>query len=166
MADTPEVPAGQKPKAFLFVMSGDFEKLFAAFSIAVGAAASNMDVKMLFTFWGYRALKKNVRTGGTLMARMIGVLERGDLEKADPGKYRFMGLGRWMFKRMIAKNNVAGLAELRQLAIDLGVGMYCCDTTAAVMEVPREKLIDCVVGSAGVGWLVEQAREADFTYFI
>ncbi len=166
MADTPDSAPEQKRKAFLFVISGDFEKLFAAFSIAVGAAASNMEVKMFFTFWGFRALKKNVRTGESLMARMIGVLERGDIDKSGPGKYRFMGLGRWMINKMIKKKNVAGLAELRQLAIDLGVEMYCCDTTMAVMEIPREKLIEPVVGPAGVGWMVEQAREADFTYFI
>ncbi len=165
MADTPEEEPGKK-KAFLFVISGEFEKLFAAFSIAIGAAASQMEVKMFFTFWGFRALKKDVRTGESLMARMVGFLERGDITRADPGKYGFMGLGRWMFNRMMKKQNVAGLAELRQLAIDLGVEMYCCDTTMAVMEIPREKLIDAVAGPAGVGWMIEQSREADFTYII
>ena len=45
----------------MVVFSGDMDKLFAAFSIATGAAASNMDVTMFFTFWGLRALKKKNR---------------------------------------------------------------------------------------------------------
>ena len=164
MADKSHEEAGKRKKATIFVISGDFEKLFAAFSIAIGASASNMDVKMFFTFWGLRALKKNVRTGKSLFARMLGILEGGDINKANPGKYGFFGLGRWMIKKMLKKKNIASLTELRQLAIDLGVEMYCCDTTMEVMEIPRDKLIDQVVETAGVGWLIEQAQQSDFTY--
>ena len=164
MTDNLQGETERRKKAFIFVISGDFEKLFAAFSIAIGAAASNMDVKMFFTFWGLRALKKNVRTGKSLFARMLGFLEGGDVNKANPGKYGFLGLGRWMVKKMLKNKNVAGLAELRQLAIDLGVEMYCCDTTMEVMEIPKDKLIDQVVDTAGVGWLIEQAQQSDFTY--
>ena len=164
MTDKSQEEKEKRKNAVIFVISGDFEKLFAAFSIAIGAAASNMDVKMFFTFWGLRALKKNVHTGKTLFARMLGILEGGDISKANPGKYSFFGLGRWMFNRMIKSKNVAGLAELRQLAIDLGVQMYCCDTSMAVMEIPKDKLIEQVVDAAGVGWLIEQAQQSDFTY--
>ena len=164
MTDKLQEETRERRKATIFVISGDFEKLFAAFSIAIGAAASNMDVKMFFTFWGLRALKKNVRTGESLFARMLGILEGGDINKANPGKYGFFGLGRWMFKKMIKNKKVAGLAELRRLAIELGVEMYSCDTTMEVMEIPKEKLIDEVVDTVGVGWLIEQAQQSDFTY--
>jgi len=164
MVDTSEEPTAAKKKATIFVISGDFEKLFAAFSIAIGAAASNMDVSMFFTFWGLRALKKNERTGKGLFARMLGFLEAGDINKASPGKYKFLGLGRWMIKKMIKSKNVSDLAELRRTALELGVKMYSCATAMDVMEIPREQLIDEVVDSAGVGWLVEQAQESQFTY--
>ena len=58
--------APRKKKMTLVVMSGDFDKLFGAFIIATGGAAMGMDVTMFFTFWGLRAIKKNVRTGKTL----------------------------------------------------------------------------------------------------
>ena len=74
----------KKKKATLIVLSGDFDKLFAAFTIATGAAAINMEVIMFFTFWGMRAVKKNVRTGKGLFGRMIGFIEGGDINKANP----------------------------------------------------------------------------------
>jgi len=45
----------KKKKAAMVVLSGDMDKLFAAFIIANGAAAVNMEVTMFFTFWGLRA---------------------------------------------------------------------------------------------------------------
>lgn len=158
----PEDTTNRK-RATIFVISGDFEKLFAAFSTAIGAASSNMDVRMFFTFWGLRALKKNVRTGRSLFARALGILEGGDIQKANPGKYSFLGLGRWIVNKMLQNKNVAGLGELRLLALELGVEMYCCDTSMEVLEIPKEHLIDQVAGTAGAGWLIEQAQQSDFT---
>ena len=107
-----------------------------------------------------------MRTGTTLLGRILGIIEGGDINKANPGKYGFLGLGRWMFKKLMKNHNVAGLAELRQLAIDLGVKMYSCQTTMELTEVPREKLIDELADTVGVGFMVEQAQQSDFTLFI
>jgi peroxiredoxin family protein len=155
-----------KKTATIVVISGDLDKLFAAFTMATGAAASNMDVSMFFTFWGLRALKKSVPTGKSLFGRMVGIMEGGDITKANPSKYGFLGLGRWMFKKMMKNKNVASLSELRQVAIELGVKMYSCQTSMEVMEIPREKLIDEVADVAGVALMVEQAQKSDFTLFI
>lgn len=155
-----------KKKATLIVLSGDFEKLFAAFTIATGSAAIGTDVMMFFTFWGIRALKKNVRTGKSLFGRMVGVLEGGDITKANPSKYGFMGMGRWMFKKMMKNKNVAQLEDLRKLAIELGVGMYACQTSLEVMEISRDDLIDEVKDVVGVGYMLEHAQQSDFTLFI
>ena len=45
-------------KKTLIVFSGDFDRVFAAFVIANGAAAMGDDVTMFFTFWGLNALRK------------------------------------------------------------------------------------------------------------
>ena len=50
----------KKKKLAMVVFSGDLDKLMAAFIIATGAAASNMEVTMFFTFWGLRALRKKL----------------------------------------------------------------------------------------------------------
>jgi len=71
-----------------------------------------------------------------------------------------------MFKKIMKNKNVAGLVELRQIAIDLGVKMYSCQTSMEVMEIPREKLIDEVVDVVGVAFMLEQAQQSEFTLFI
>ncbi|MFC1946452.1 DsrE/DsrF/DrsH-like family protein [Chloroflexota bacterium] len=156
----------KKKKATIVLMSGDFDKLFAALTIATGAAASNMEVIVFHTFWGLRAVKKNVRTGKSLFGKMIGLIEGGDITKANPSKYGFLGLGRWMFGKMMKNKNVTGLVELRQIALDLGVKMYTCQTSMEVMEIPRETLIDEVADVVGVAFMLEQAQQSDFTMFI
>ena len=40
----------KRKKATIVLMSGDFDKLFAALTIATGAAASNMEVIIFHTF--------------------------------------------------------------------------------------------------------------------
>ena len=155
-----------KKKMAMAVMSGDMDKLFGAFIIATSAAASNVDVTMFFTFWGLRALKKNARTGKSLMGKMMGVMEGGDINKADPSKYSMGGMGRWMFKKMMGAKKVATLPELRQMALDLGVKFYGCQMSMDVMEIPRESMIDEVEDCVGGGFFVEKALEADAQFFI
>ena len=156
----------KKKKMAMAVMSGDMDKLFGAFIIATSAAASDIEVTMFFTFWGLRALKKNVRTGKSLMGKMMGIMEGGDINKADPSKYSMGGMGRWMFKKMMGAKKVASLSELRQMALDLGVKMYGCQMSMDVMEIPRENMIDEVEGCVGGGFFVEKAVEADAQFFI
>ena len=156
----------QKKKVSLIVFSGDMDKLFAAFTIATGSAASGFDVTMFFTFWGLRALKKGPITGKGFFGRMMGLIYGGDICKANPSKYGFGGLGRWMFKKMMKSKNVSSLKELRQLAIELGVKMYGCQMSMELLEIPREKMIPEVTDCVGVGFFIEQASQSAFTMFI
>jgi peroxiredoxin family protein len=157
----------EKPqKLSLVVFSGDLDKLFAAFSIATGAAASGLEVVMFFTFWGLRALKKKTRTGRSLFGWLLGRMYGGDIDRATPSRMSYGGLGRWMFKKMMKAKRVPSLTELRQTAIDLGVRLYGCQTSMSVMEVPREALIDEVQACVGVTYFLEQARQSDISLFI
>ncbi len=156
----------KRKKLAMVVFSGDMDKLFAAFSIATGAAAANMDVTMFFTFWGLRALKKKVKTGKSFMGKMLGTMYRGDIDRAGPSKMGFGGLGRWMFKKMMKAKNVPPLSDLRQTALDLGVKMYGCQMSMEVMEIPREKMIDEVDKCVGVVFFIEQAQQSDISLFV
>jgi len=156
----------KKKKLSMIVFSGDMDKLFAAFIVASGAAAVNMEVVMFFTFWGLNALKKNVNTGKGLLGRMMGLINGGDITKANPSKYGFGGMGRLMFKKMMKDKNVSSLVEMRQLCIDLGVRMYGCQMTMDVMEIPREAMIDTVGEPVGVGFFIEQSQQSETTLFI
>ena len=156
----------KKKKLSMIVFSGEMDKLFAAFIVASGAAAANMDVVMFFTFWGLKALKKNVNTGRGLLGRMMGLIDGGDITKANPSKYGFGGIGRWMFKKMMKDKNVSSLEEMRQLCIDLGVKMYGCQMSMDVMEIPKEAMIDTVGEPVGVGFFIEQSQQSETTLFI
>jgi peroxiredoxin family protein len=156
----------KKKKLAMVVFSGDMDKLFAAFSIATGAAASNMDVTMFFTFWGLRALKKKARTGRSFFGRLLGIFYGGDIDRSTPSKMSFGGIGRWMFKKMMKAKRVPSLAQLRQTAVDLGVKLYGCQMSMEVMEIPREKMIDEVAKCVGVATFIEQAQQADVTLFV
>lgn len=156
----------RKKKLSMVVFSGDMDKLFAAFSIALGAAAANMEVTMFFTYWGLRALKKKVGTGKSLFGRMLGIMYGGDINRAAPSKMSFGGVGRWMFKKMMKAKGVTPLPELRQTALDLGVKMFPCQTSMDVMEIPVESMIEGVQACVGVAFFIEQAQQSDVSLFI
>jgi peroxiredoxin family protein len=156
----------EKKKLSLIVFSGEMDKLFAAFSIAAGAAASGMEVSMFFTFWGLRGLKRKAATGHSLFGRLLGLMYGGDIDRATPSRMSFGGIGRWMFKKMMKAKRVPSLAELRRTALDLGVRMHGCQMSMEVMEIPREKLIDEVEACVGVASFLEQAQDSDISLFI
>ena len=156
---------GQK-KLAMAVMSGDMDKLFGAFIIANGAAAMGMEVTMFFTFWGLRAIKKNMNTGTTFFGRMLGLMYGGDISKSHPSKFSFGGMGRWMFGKMMGSHNVATLGEMRDMALQLGVNMHGCQMSMDVMEIPQETFIEGVKEPVGVGYFLLKAQEADVQFFI
>ena len=157
----------KRKKMTLVVMSGDMDKLFGAFIIATGAAAMGTDVVMFFTFWGLRALKRaDAKTGKTFFGRMLGTMYGGGIEKADPSKFSFGGMGRWMFGKMMGAHNVATLPQLRDLAIDLGVRMYGCQMSMDVMEIPQDTFVKGVQEPVGVGFMLAEAEESGIQFFI
>jgi peroxiredoxin family protein len=153
-------------KASIVVFSGDMDKLMAAYIIGTGAAAMGKEVVMFHTFWGLRALKKNVSTGRGLFGKMLGFMYGGDITKAMPSKFAFGGIGRWMFNKMMKDQGVASLLELRQMAIDLGVRLLPCQMSMDVMEIDRSDLIDEVEDVVGVAAFIANAEESNIQLFI
>jgi peroxiredoxin family protein len=156
----------KKKKLSMVVLSGDMDKIMAAFIIATGAASSMMDVTMFFTFWGLRAIKKPVNTGKSFLGKMIGFMYGGDISKAGPSKFNFFGIGRWMFKKMMASKGVLSLVEFRNLAIELGVKLYPCSMTMDVLEITVNDFIDAAQPEVGVGFFISEALESQITLFI
>jgi peroxiredoxin family protein len=157
-ATTPE-------KASIVVMSGDMDKVMGAFIIATGAAAFDMQVSMFFTFWGLKAIQKGGLTGKGVMGRMLGLMNRGGIDRLGPSKFNFGGMGRWMFKKMMKQHKVTPLPELLRQAQELGVKLTACEMTMNVMEIRKEDLIDGIqIG--GVASFIADASESKFTLFI
>lgn len=167
MEQVAALPASdRKKKMTIVVMSGDFDKLFGAFIIGTGGAAMGMEVTMFFTFWGLRAIRSNTRTGDTAFGKMLGAMYGGDISKSNPSHFSFFGMGRWMFGKMMGAHNVAKLTELRDLAVMLGIGLYPCQMSMDVMEMPQESFIDGVKPAVGVGFMLAEAEESAIQFFI
>jgi len=150
----------------IIVMSGDMDKVMAAFNIAIGAAAAGKDTSMFFTFWGIKAIQKGNYTGKSLFGRMMGVMNRGGIDRIGPSSFNFWGMGRWMFKKMMKAHNITPLPELRKTAMDLGVKLLPCQMSMEVMEIRQEDLIDGVEGPCGVATMLGISDRSRQTLFI
>ena len=146
-------------KATIVVFSGEMDKAFAAFIMATGAAAAGMEVTMFFTFWGLKTIQKGNLTGKGFFGRMLGLMNRGGIDRIGPSRFNFGGLGRWMFKKMMRDKGTTSLPELRQTAIDLGVKLLACQMSMDVMEITREDLIDEVEDIVGAATYCNNALQ-------
>lgn len=153
-------------KCTIVVFSGDMDKVFGAFIIATAAAAAGMETMMFFTFWGLKAIQKGNLTGKSFFGRMLGLMNRGGVNAIGPSRFNFGGIGRWMFKKMMAAKRVAPLSTLLQTAIDLEVKLYACQMSADVMEIRREDFIPELTGVAGAAMMVKEAAESEVQFFI
>ena len=150
----------------IIVFSGDMDKVMAAFNIAIGAAAAGKETNMFFTFWGIKAIQKGNLIGKGFFGRMMGLLNRGGINRIGPSRFNFGGIGRWMFKQMMKAHNIAPLEELRQTALDLGVKLLPCEMSMQVMEIDANDLIDEVEKTCGVATMLEKAFHSKATLFI
>jgi peroxiredoxin family protein len=100
------------------------------------------------------------------MGRMLGVINRGGLQRLGPSKFNFGGMGRWMFKKMMAQKGVSTLEELRAAALDLGVHFLACKMSMDVMEIRREDLIPEVEDVVGAAKAIKEASASQINYFI
>ena len=150
----------------IIVMSGDMDHVIAAFNIAIGAAAADKETNMFFTFWGIKAIQKGNLTGRGLFGRMMGLMNRGGINRIGPSRFNFGGIGRWMFKKMMKNHNIPSLEELRKTAMDLGVKLMPCQMSMDVMEIAREDLIDGVEETCGVATMLEMSDRSRQTLFI
>jgi peroxiredoxin family protein len=154
-------------RATIVVMSGDMDKVFAAFIIATGCAAAGMETTLFFTFWGLNAIK----TGEPIKARgflgkMMGIMNRGGINRLNPSRFSFGGIGRVLFSKMMRDKNVASLEELRQTAVDLDVHLLACKMSMDVMEIGRDDLIPEVEDVVGVATFVKEAANSRIQLFI
>jgi len=152
----------------IVVLSGDMDRVMAAFIIATGAAAMGMQVTMFFTFWGLNAIRRKGTASGARdwLRRMFGLLNKGGAERLPLSRFHFWGLGTGMMKRVMRQNRMPGVPELMQTAQDLGVRFIACTTTMGLMGVTKDTLIEGVDQLAGVTTYLAEAKEGSVNLFI
>jgi peroxiredoxin family protein len=154
-------------RATLVVFSGDMDKIFAAFTIDTGCAAAGMETTLFFTFWGLNAIKKGTPgRAHSFLGKMMGLMNRGGINRLNPSRFSFGGIGRILFKKMMGDKKVASLEELRQTAIDLGVHFLACKMSMDVLEIGREDQIPEVEDVVGVATVVKEAANSKIQLFI
>jgi peroxiredoxin family protein len=166
-----QVLEGQAPadKLSMVVFSGDMDKVLAAFVIATGAAAMDMDVVMFFTFWGTPALRDKSKKAGSkdAMGRMFGtMLPKGACE-LKLSKMNMAGMGTAMMKSLMKKKNVADLEQMIATADELGVRIFVCEMSMNLMGLKHEEIIDYRnLSYCGVAKFLEEASESRIQLFI
>jgi peroxiredoxin family protein len=157
----------EENKATIVVFSGDMDKVFAAFIIATGCAAAGMDTTLFFTFWGLNAIKTGepIKAKGFL-GKMMALVNRGGINRLNPSRFSFGGIGRMLFSKMMQDKNVASVEELRQTCIDLDVRLLACKMSMDVLEISRDDLIPEVEDIVGVATFVKHAADSKIQLFI
>jgi peroxiredoxin family protein len=150
------------------VMSGNLDTTIAAFIIALGAVAYDMQVDMFFTFWATAALRdprKSPRKG--LLDRMFGwMLPRGS--RALPlSKMQMAGMGPKMIRSVMKQRGVKSLEELMKDAAEYGVRIHVCEMSMGVMGLKEEEMIDYPnIDYVGVGSFIQMISESKQVVFL
>jgi peroxiredoxin family protein len=163
-----ELQETKPDKVTIVVLSGDMDRVMAAFIIATGAAAMGMQVTMFFTFWGLNAIRRKgaSTTAKDWLRRMFGFLNKGGAESLPLSRFNFGGLGTSMMKRVMQQNRMPGVQELMLTAQELGVRFIACTTTMGLMGISKETLIDGVDQLAGVTTYLAEAKHGSVNLFI
>jgi peroxiredoxin family protein len=162
-------PKIEKKNALTIIAwGGDLDRIWPTTILATTAAASGMDTKVFFTFWGLFAIvKPDVRiTGDNWMQKMMSVMNPGSAQKAKLSQYQFLGAGPAMFKKLADDHHVAKPDELMALATDLGVQLLPCQMTMDLLGLKRADLIDGLEEPIGAATALLHMKEAAVSLFI
>jgi peroxiredoxin family protein len=167
---SPEV--GPQPKRLAIIVSkGTLDQAYPPLIMATTAASMGWDVGIFFTFYGldivhkHRMPKLSVSAVGNpaMPPPIKGVpVHVPTLVGALPGM-KFAATR--MMKGWLSKANLAPVSELLEIARELGLRMFACNTTLAVMGVDKDDLIDGVE-FAGAPAFLDFAGESDIQLFI
>jgi len=152
----------------LGVMKGDLDYTIAAFIIALGAAAYDMEVDMFFTFWATAALrdpKKTAKKG--FLDKMFGIMLPRGTKKLPLSKMQMAGIGPKMIRSVMKLHNVQSLEELIAEAGEMGVRIHVCTMSMDIMGIKKEELIDYPhMDYVGVGTFVDMFSNSKQCWFM
>ncbi len=150
------------------VMSGNLDNTIAAFIIALGAIAYDMEVDMFFTFWATAALrdpKKSPAKG--LLDKMFGWMLPRSSHKLPLSKMQMCGIGPKMIRSVMKSRGVKSLEQLMQEAGEFGVRIHVCEMSMGVMGLKEEEMIAYPnIDYVGVGSFIQMISESKQVVFL
>ena len=163
---------GTKPRRLALIASkGSLDMAYPPLILGTTAASMGWEVGIFFTFYGLDIVHKDRQKklavsplGNPAMPPPIPAvpLKVPAVVAMLPG---MSAMATSIMKGWMDKANLARLDELFQMALELGVKMYACNTTMQVMGVRREDIIEGVQ-FAGSPHFLDFAAEADVQLFI
>lgn len=151
----------------IIAFSGDLDKLWPTTILASTAAANGMDVTIFFTFWGLFPL---VRDGGKIghdaMTKMMGGMNPPGFKKAKLSKMNMGGMGRWMMRKVAAKNNLLPPEDLFQMSMDMGVNMWPCQMTMDLLGIRPDQMLPGLGEPAGAATALARMSKSEISLFI
>ena len=150
------------------VMSGNLDTTIAAFIIAMGAVAYDMEVDMFFTFWATAALRDSKKSPRKkLLDRMFGWMLPRSSYALPLSKMQMAGIGPKMIRSVMKSRGVKSLEELMKDASDFGVRIHVCEMSMGVMGLKDEEMIDYPgIDYVGVGSFIHMISESRQVIFL
>lgn len=159
---------GAKKKLTIIAWSGDLDKAYPTLILATAAASMGWEVTLFFTFWGLFILKRNEKgiTGKDWMTKMLSMMNRGGTQHLTLSRLHMGGMGTGMLRKVFKKNQIAGLDELLESAVEMGVKLLPCQMTMDALGLKREDMIEGLGEPAGAAAALAEAAESDVSLFI
>ena len=150
------------------VMSGNLDNTMAAFIIALGAVAYDIEVDMFFTFWATAALRDPNRSPAkNLLDRMFGWMLPRSSYKLPLSKMQMCGMGPRMIRSVMKARGVKSLEQLMKEAGEFGVRIHVCEMSMGVMGLKEEEMIEYPdIDYVGVGTFIQMISESKQVLFL
>lgn len=156
-----------RKKTTIVLLSGDYDKVMAAYIIANGAAAYDHEVTIFHTFWGLNALRKdeNIQVEKGFLEKMFAKMMPRGADKMGISRMNFAGLGPKLIKSVMKKHNALPLPQLIEMAQEQDVKLIACTMTMDLLGLQQEELLDNIE-YAGVAAYLAEAEDGNVNLFI
>ncbi len=150
------------------VMSGNLDTTIAAFIIAMGAVAYDMQVDMFFTFWATAALRDPQKSPPKrFLDKMFGWMLPRSSHALPLSKMQMAGMGPKMIRSVMKSHGVKSLEQLMKEAAEFGVRIHVCEMSMSVMGLKEEEMIDYPdIDYVGVGSFIQMISESKQVVFL
>lgn len=161
----------QPKRLALIVSKGTLDQAYPPLVMATTAASMGWEVAIFFTFYGLDIVHKD-RMPKLSVSPIGNPAMPPPIKKVPVHIPTVIGAlpgmktaATKMMKSWVSRANLATIPELLDIANELGIRMYACNTTLNVMGVSKEDLIDGVE-FAGAPTFLDFAGESDVQLFI
>lgn len=167
------------PSMTIIATKGTLDWAYPPFILSTTAAALGWNVSVFFTFYGLQLLRKDLShlkvsplgnpgmpmkmPFGPEWFKGINWNIPNAVQAAIPG---FEGFCTTLMKQTIKSKGVAGVQELRDLAVEGGVNLIGCQMTVDLFGFAHDDFIPEVKEYCGAATFLPMARDADVSLFI